>query len=249
MQTQSMKRIIAILSILLVISLIYDVRFYRKSKIFREDIVARNERDAKIRADFANTKISRAAVYNHLKIDSSDIVFLGNSLTEAFPVTEYFENIHVKNRGVSGYLTKEVLENMGNVLKSYPKKIFIEIGINDIKYGLSDKPKMTQELLDNYNKILRNIRKDCPRTEVYVQSILPINKIYDPNVADTINTIIIDVNSGIKELAEKYNYHFIDLYTRFAENNCLPVKYTTDGIHLNETAYELWAATIKKDVN
>lgn len=244
-----MKRVIAILSILLVISLYYDLHFYRQTKVYRENQLARNESDKKMRDDFANTKKSRAAVYKQLKIDSTDIVFVGNSLTEGFPVTDYFQDIHVKNRGVSGYTTAEVLDFLPEIVKYRPHKIFIEIGINDIKYGLSDKGKTEVDLVDNYNKILSAIQTTSPKTEVFIQSMLPVNKIYNANDADTINVIVKKVNVEIKDLSLKYQYHFIDLYSQFADNGNMPLKYTTDGIHLDENGYAIWYETIKQNVH
>ncbi len=244
-----MKYITAILSTLLMISLVYNVNFYRKSKVFREDLLARNQRDAKLRADFDSTKHSRAAVYKQLKMDSTDIVFLGNSLTEGFPVTDYFQDIHVKNRGVSGYVTGEVLDLLPDVIRYHPRKVFIEIGINDIKYGLSNKTKMETDLMDNYKRILSTIQIASPKTEVFIQNILPVNKAYNANEADIINALVKKINPQIQELSLKFKYHFIDLYAQFADNGSLPIKYTTDGVHLNENGYALWYETIKKDVN
>jgi lysophospholipase L1-like esterase len=244
-----MKRIAAILSVLLVISLYYTLHFYRQTKVYNEDKLARKKSDEKNIAGFDSTKKSRAAVYMQLKIDSTDIVFLGNSLTEAFPVTDYFQNIHVKNRGVGGYTTAEVLEFLPEIIKYHPRKIFIEIGINDIKYGLSDKAKTETDLIDNYNKILNAIQIESPKTEVFIQNILPINKIYNANESDTINAIVKILNPQIRDLGLKYKYNVIDLYAQFADNNSMPLKYTTDGIHLNANGYALWYETIKNNVN
>ena len=78
---------------------------------------------------------------------------------------------------------------------------------------------------------------------------MPVNKAYNANEADIINALVKKINPQIQELSLKFKYHFIDLYAQFADNGSLPIKYTTDGVHLNENGYALWYETIKKDVN
>jgi lysophospholipase L1-like esterase len=240
--------IIAILAVLLLASMTVSLNLYRKAKIYNEDALLSFKKDEKMRDDFAKNKTSRAEVYKQFKFDTSDIVFLGNSLTEGFPVNDYFSGYKIKNRGVSGYVSEEVVKLMPIFTNCYPKKIFIEIGINDIKYGLNDKVKMQKAILDNYTTILNTVKQASPRTIVYVQSILPVNKSYNPNDAESINTIVLNINTVLKKLASNFGYTYIDLYPAFSENGALIPKLSTDGIHLNEQGYNLWYSLIKNQV-
>ena len=241
-----MKRLSPIFLILLIIALYYDVHFYRMVKVEREN---KHRRDDKIVSDFNKTKAARPRILNLLPMDSSDIVFVGNSLTESFLVTEFFNDIHVKNRGVSGYTAQDIVDNYQSLIHDHPKKIFLEIGINDIKYGIGDKEKLHHDLLNNFTTILKRIHTENPNTMVYVQSILPINKVYDAYQTDTINNMVRMINTDIQGLAKQYNYPYIDLYHTFASGDSLPEKYTIDGVHLNENGYALWVQSIKQYVN
>ena len=44
----------------------------------------------------------RATLFEELPVTSSDIIFLGNSITNGAEWAELFKNKHVKNRGISG---------------------------------------------------------------------------------------------------------------------------------------------------
>jgi lysophospholipase L1-like esterase len=74
----------------------------------------------------------RADLYNSLAVDSNDIVFIGTSLTEGFPVSEYFPG--VKNRGVGWNESKHILSRIDQVRNA--KLVFLEVGTNDVLDGV-----------------------------------------------------------------------------------------------------------------
>ena len=51
-----------------------------------------------------------------LPLHSSDIVFLGNSITDGCEWAELFENRHVKNRGISGDRSGWLLERLDSII-------------------------------------------------------------------------------------------------------------------------------------
>ena len=59
------------------------------------------------------------------------------------------------------------------------------------------------------------------------------------------NSDIKELNLLMKKYAEDNNIRFIDLNKILSPNGFLDEKYTTDGIHLNGSAYILWAKEIK----
>ena len=63
-----------------------------------------------------------------LPLHSSDIVFLGNSITDGCEWAELFENRHVKNRGISGDRSGWLLERLDSIIAAHPKKLFLMIG-------------------------------------------------------------------------------------------------------------------------
>lgn len=181
-----------------------------------------------------------AAVYMHRKnmfenlpADSTDVVFLGNSLTEKGEWHELFPGTDLKNRGISGDMTDGILDRMPVVLRLRPKKLFLLIGVNDL---LFHRPAY---ILENYEKILEAITRLSPSTQVFVQSLLPVNNNLRSN--GVFNKDITDVNLQLRALAEAKGLTFIDLHAAFADaDGLLPEPYTQDGLHLNGEGYLRW---------
>ena len=69
---------------------------------------------------------------------------------------------------------------------------------------------------------------------------LPIYKISLNEQINQINLLIEEINK---------DHSIIDLHSLFADNRGLMnKKYTTDGVHLNNTGYSIWVNHIKKDI-
>ncbi len=165
-------------------------------------------------------------------IAGDDIIFLGDSITEAFHVDEIFPDLPVKNRGISGDTTNGVLERLHQITAGQPQKIFLMIGSNDLGFGYSE-----AHVIANYETILARIRQESPGTQVYVQSILPRKKRYAHKITA--------VNAAIAALAPKYGCQFIDLFPEFAdEMGTLRPEFTNDDLHLLDTGYTLWSSLI-----
>jgi lysophospholipase L1-like esterase len=116
------------------------------------------------------------------------------------------------------------------------------IGINDLNQGRS-----VDEIFNNYKIILNSFHKKSSKTEVFVQSILPLNNQKFPNGG--VNNKIIELNARLKDLAQEFSFQYIDLYSSFLDgNNQLDERYTIDGIHLNGQGYLVWKGIIEQDV-
>lgn len=181
---------------------------------------------------------SRSSLLNMLPLDTTDIVFIGNSLTEGFPVTELFGR-HVKNRGISGNATWHLLGRIEKIAAGKPKKIFIEIGVNDFNFGAS-----VDSAFDNYRAIISTIENVSPRTRIYVQSLTPTAMSYN-KILDSIITF----NERLRAHCSAQGITYIDLYTPLSRGLQLDSAYTEDGIHLNGNGYAVWARQVKNYIN
>ena len=72
----------------------------------------------------------RRSLFELLPIRSSDIVFLGNSLTDGCEWSELFDNRHIRNRGISSDRACELAERLDPIVEGHPKRLFLMIGIN-----------------------------------------------------------------------------------------------------------------------
>ncbi|MDX4060856.1 GDSL-type esterase/lipase family protein [Aliarcobacter skirrowii] len=162
---------------------------------------------------------------------------IGDSITDGVSNwNELLQNCEVQNRGISGDISKGVLDRLDTVNKSI-KKAFIMIGINDIRrYTTVD------DIYNNYIKILEDLeRKDI---KVYVQSVLYVANDYKNS--KYVNSEVYKLNIKLENLAKDKNLVFIDLNSILAPDNYLENIHTDDGIHLNPKAHILWANEILK---
>jgi lysophospholipase L1-like esterase len=185
---------------------------------------------------------SRKTHFETLPQSNADIVFLGDSLTDSCEWQEFFRNAAIKNRGISGDTTKGILNRIEEVVEVQPKKLFIMIGINDINQG-----REVEAILKDYEVILRTFKERIPQTQIFVQSVLPVNNQKFVNLG--VNKKVIEINSKLKEFSQKFSFQYIDLYSGFLDsNNQLDARYTIDGIHLNGQGYLAWKKMIEQDI-
>ena len=114
--------------------------------------------------------LRRRTLFEVLPVLSSDIVFLGNSITDGCEWAELFNNRHIKNRGISGDRSGWLLERLDPIIEGHPKKLFLMIGINDLISGASP-----DEVLANIGRLIDRFQAESRWTKIYVQSILPVN--------------------------------------------------------------------------
>ena len=184
-------------------------------------------------------------------INPNDIVMLGDSLTEGGDWATYFadwlpEGVSVVNRGIVGDDAPGIYDRLHQILPGKPKKIFLLVGVNDISHQIT-----SDSVLVDIEKVVKEIRSNCPKTKLYIQSLLPYN--FEKCIYKTMNKVdktpvIRDVNKGLKKMARKYNVKFIYLYDYLKAPGSLHLdaRFTKDGLHINQDAYKIWANALKK---
>jgi len=187
--------------------------------------------------DFVSYFIGRNEVFDQLPNDSNEVIMLGTSLTQNFEWHEMFRSVNIKNRGINYDVTQGILQRLDEIVESKPKKIFIEVGINDIRKKYS-----IDSIFNNYVNIIITIQRKSPNTKIYIQSLLPSTK--------ALNNKIIDFNKRLKDYCVKNNITFIDLYSGFASGQILnPIYDCGDNLHLSGSGYMEWCRLIKHYVN
>ena len=187
--------------------------------------------------------LQRLEFFKRMPNQKNEIVFLGNSITEGGKWQELVPDKPVVNRGISGDVTYGVIARMDEVLASKPAKLFILIGINDMKRGTPQ-----EAILNNYQKIIRMVRTQSPRTKIYVQSILPVNKAMLPaSYSKLSNEKVLALNKALVAICNDQELHYVNLQEVFAgADGELKKELSIDGLHLRSAAYILWAAYLKK---
>lgn len=213
---------------LLIISLVFNVLLvavflYRKYiQNGKSAYIAKNELIYDVKAEIQQSFL----------IDSGDVVFIGNSITESFPLQEYFKSTSVKNRGVAGNWIQHIYKRIPGITRYKPAKIFLQAGINDI---LNNEPFET--ICYSLSKTVMLIRSESPATKIYVQTIFPASGKFSIR-----QDMIKKVNEYINTFCAENNVALIDLYSKF-----LPFEqFTYDGVHLNKKGYDLWFECVKE---
>lgn len=194
--------------------------------------------DNDVKSSYLSSHYSkRLAQFESEDLQKCDFLFLGNSITERGKWQELIgDNWLIANRGIGGDNTFGVLARLTNTLALSPKKIFLMIGINDIGQGAR-----TEGIIINIDKIIKLTYESLPHVEVYIQSILPVNHTMTAYTKGR-HLDIIHINNTLKHrYSERKNIKFLDLYSLFSdESGSLATQFTTDGVHLNESAYDVW---------
>lgn len=166
-----------------------------------------------------------------------EIVWMGDSITDGGEWSELFPGYTTLNRGISADNTFGILNRLHEVTKRKPKKIFLLIGINDLAKEIP-----LEKILDNYLKIVIQIQQESPKTEIWLQTLMPTNNGFNDfpkhqNKTEKINAL----NEGIKQISEKQNTKWIDLNTPFSDKDGkLDTRFTNDGLHLTGAGYLQW---------
>ena len=174
------------------------------------------------------------------------ILFLGDSLTDFFPVNEYFTSAaRLYNRGIAGDTTFDVLARVGDAVAVRPKKVFLQIGVNDLIY-LSRRKAAPAAVAGR----VAEIAAFFPDAERYVLSLYPINRgksllgRFICGKAD--NGRVRAVNAELVRRAEPCGYRYIDVHARLAdEKGNLSADCTLEGLHLSARGYAVVADALR----
>jgi lysophospholipase L1-like esterase len=180
-------------------------------------------------------------MYHRIPIRPHHIVFLGDSLTEAFDLDNYFRRKDLINRGISGNTTDHVLYRLEELINAKPVKIMLLVGINDLYQGLEP-----QAIFENITRIIDRLVAGTPATRIYVQSVLPVNELHLASCFN-VNVKIYELNNLLRVMCKNQDMTYIDLHSEFLNNNGeLDVTLTYDGVHLTPKAYRLWYDLVKQ---
>ncbi len=169
-----------------------------------------------------------------------DAVFYGNSITYESDFQKFFPNKKICNLGCNRDNLDDLIHRSFLISSVTPQKIFILGGIN----GLIEMPM--NDFQKKYMLLVDTIIKQNPCSEIYLQSLLPVNTSMDVGGRFKWNeTKIKKANNIIKNIAIDKHLKYIDLYSAYQLNDSLPRAYTRDGLHLYPGSYGIWARKIK----
>lgn len=166
-----------------------------------------------------------------------NIVFLGDSITEYYPIDKIYGDLPVIKSGISGYKTTDVITRLNTMVYQYnPTSVFILLGTNDLARNKQEDYDLA---VNNMKSIINNIKKNRSYSKIYVESLLPVNEnINKSMVASRKNSMIKDFNEEIKSYCLQNDVTYIDIYDEFIDDDGnYSSDYTNDGLHPNDLCY------------
>ena len=174
-----------------------------------------------------------------------DIEFIGDSITEGWEGAgrnvwqEFYGKRKVINMGVGGDRTQHVLWRFeqGQLDGINAKVAVVMIGTNNS----NDRDNTEAEILEGVTAIVQQIRVRQPETKIILLGIFPRGRTFSPQRGK-----ILQVNQALARLDDGKNVFYIDLGSRFIENNgSISESMMHDYLHPGESGYKIWADGIE----
>ena len=183
----------------------------------------------------------RMAEFAQQPVVTGRVMFLGDSITEGGDWESLLGDNTAVNRGISGDITYGVLGRLDDVVARRPSKLFILIGINDIGKDIPD-----NVIADNIRKIIQDVGRRSPETEIILQSLLPVNPTVQgfPQHYDK-QEHVMNTNRLLHIVAAATGVTLVNLFEPFLDARYrLDPQFTYDGLHLNDAGYAKWVEVL-----
>jgi lysophospholipase L1-like esterase len=192
--------------------------------------------------DFAG--LARYQADNALR--TSKVVFLGNSITDAWYArdTAFFENNSFVGRGISGQTSEQLLLRFRpDVVNLKPETVIIHIGTNDV--AENTRPYSEDYTVGNIASMIDIATQNNIR--VILASVLPATGFsWRPALGDR-SAAIVRLNERLKELAEGKGAHYLDYHTALKnDRNGMDKEMAPDGVHPTMEGYEIMKEMVLK---
>jgi len=171
---------------------------------------------------------------------TKNITLIGHSILDQWNVSK-INNLEVNNLGISGISTQEYIQYIINekLLTTVSPIVLIMSGTNDII-----KSAWSNEMIaNNIQKLVDYILNINSDVKIYFLEITPTAFRQDRN-----NIHIRELNDYLKSHLE--NVTWVNLYYQFLNQyGKLDLKYSYDGLHLNEQGYQLLTEILEKELS
>lgn len=175
----------------------------------------------------------------------SRVVFLGDSITEFWALSDSFPGKPYVNRGISGQTTPQILLRFRqDVITLKPKAVVILAGTNDIAENTG--PTTLAAIEDNLMSMADLAQKNGIR--VVLSSVLPASRYPWREEIQPVEKIRA-LNAWMKEYAGQAGLVFLDYHSAMAdEKQGLKAELTGDGVHPNDAGYAVMAPLAEKAI-
>ena len=166
-----------------------------------------------------------------------EFLLLGDSITAGFDTARLLPELAIRNEGVSGDSTVELLARLRPewLLAPQLRAIFVCIGTNDLARDRTD-----DYILGQIARIVAELRRAGAGFRVVLTSLFPTR-----NNEPRPNARIVGFNARLTAMAADLRVGHWALHPHFVdEEGALRAEFTDDGLHLTAAAYAEWAGLL-----
>lgn len=173
-------------------------------------------------------------------------ILLGDSISLWFPHNLLPIGPTWLNQGISGEGTVGLIKRLDLINDTEPTILYIMIGINDLLREVSD-----ETLVANQQQIIQTLKERHPDATIVLQTILPHagdRSTWEgkEQLLAISNERIQALNQRLEVIADKEGIEYLDLQPTFSDaDGNLRIDLTTDGLHLNDDGYRVWASALQ----
>lgn len=212
-------------------------------KLYGEESVAQYaiQQVENMKVDFANLKRYKDAnaKITAPKANENRVVFLGNSITDAWASLDsaFFTQNNYIGRGISGQTSTQLLLRFRqDVVSLQPKAVLINIGINDIAENTG--PYNADFTFGNIQSMVEIAKANG--IKVIMSSVLPATKFeWRLSLGDR-SALIVELNNRLKAYATANKIQYIDYHSVLKnDKNGMNPDMAEDGVHPTMKAYKI----------
>lgn len=184
--------------------------------------------------------------YNDSK---TDICFFGDSITEGWELSVYFQNCGItRNRGIGGETLAQGRRRFyWHCVQLQPKACVFMEGINDVSLFVQENPSANEDKVRDFLKRMKEDYEDIilqakqANIELVLCSVLPLG------VADLRNELVVKINQIIQDLCQSNMLVYVDYYSALSDNSGLLLDVTNgDLVHPLGKGYNIMAGVLKE---
>jgi lysophospholipase L1-like esterase len=170
------------------------------------------------------------------------VVFMGDSITDGWPLLEYFPTKPYVNRGIGGQTTPQMLLRFRpDVIDLQTKVVVILAGTNDI--GGNTGPMRMEDIENNFASMAELAQVHGIR--VVLSSVLPVHN-YTPEAELRLigrpPEKILELNRWLKDYCARNGCIYLDYFSALVdEKGLLKKDLALDGLHPNPAGYKIMA--------
>lgn len=198
------------------------------------------------------SQAAHQALLKKAKQGTIDVYFQGDSITRRWGATDYpvllahwqesFHGWNAANFAWGGDNTHNMLWRMrnGELDGLQPKVVVLQAGANNFPYRGPASQTTVDDLLAGVTAMVDQFQRTNPQATIVLTALFPRDQ--NPELEPAIR----QANTRLEELAEQRNIRFININAKLTDDagHFLP-GYSSDGLHLECPAYEVWAAALR----